>query len=40
MRQLKMMEVIVRRPLENITVNSYHVVYRDNEEIVEIPKDV
>ena len=29
---------VVRRPLENITVSSYHVVYRDNEEIVEIPK--
>ena len=29
---------VVRRPLENITVSSYHVIYRDNEEIVEIPK--
>ena len=29
---------VVRRPLENITVSSYHVVYRDNEEIIEIPE--
>ena len=29
---------VVRRPLENITVNSYHVIYRDNKEIIEIPE--
>ncbi len=29
---------IVRKPLENITVSGYHVVYRDNKEILEIPE--
>ena len=29
---------IVRKPLKNITVNGYHVVYCDNKEIVEIPE--
>ena len=29
---------VVRRPLENITVTSYHVIYRDNKEIIEIPE--
>ena len=29
---------IVRKPLKDITVKEYHVVYRDNKEIVEIPE--